>query len=52
MGSLNQYSDWYYEPADLIDEDEDDQPAMPPEALSVSLGAVWWTAAPILDADD
>ena len=43
----------WFEPRDLIDDDDqDDQPAMPPEALSVSLGAVWWTAALDTTEDD
>jgi len=35
----------WYEPADLIDEDEDDAPEWPSEALTASHGLIWWTAA-------
>jgi len=42
----------WYEAPDLIDEDEDDHPVPPSEALSVSYGRVWWTSALDLDTDD
>ena len=38
----------WYEPADLIDEDQDDAPEWPCEALTFAGGLVWWSDAPIL----
>jgi len=50
---LYTYPRWEDGPDDDLDFDfEDNNPAMPPELLSAVSGAVWWTAAPILDTDD
>jgi hypothetical protein len=42
--------DWYYEPPDLEDEEEDaPPPAILADLLTVSHGVVWFTAAPTAD---
>ncbi|MGE3269648.1 MAG: hypothetical protein AB7P40_12935 [Chloroflexota bacterium] len=40
----------WYEPADELDLDEDDQPPTPEEVLTVAAGIGWWTAS--LDLED
>jgi len=53
MSILGLYSHQYYDPPEVDDDDQDDQPAPAAEALTVSAGLVWWTAsAELPDTDD
>jgi len=53
MSILGLYSHMWWDAPDIDeDDDQDDQPMCPPDILSVSLGVVWWSDAPILTDDD
>ena len=51
MSILGLYSHMWWD-APEADQEEDDAPEWPSEALTASHGLIWWTAAPILDTDD
>jgi hypothetical protein len=48
---LGLYDHMRFDAPDLIDED-DDVPTWPAEALTVTAGVVWWSAAPDLSDDE
>jgi len=52
MSILGLYADWYYEPADLIDDDDDAQIFAPVETLTFSALGGWWSAGPDLTDDE
>ncbi len=52
MSVLGLYAHLWYDAPESDDEDEDDQPTPPREALTVAGGLVWWSDAPILESQD
>ncbi len=52
MSILGLYAHMWWDADDPDDDDEDQTPMPVPELLSADSGAVWWTSAQILDADE